>query len=628
MRGFTLRSSLLHKTAPSRRHAWEDMPMSSDSPVLPFRTFRRLVLLLLVASALIFIDAGAERQLAEAGHSRNVARGLTRSHNDWPTYGGNLANERYSTLTQISRATLSRLSPVWHSTLDNAGLGAQNSAEGTPIVVGGVMYISTGSDDVFALDASTGRRLWRYSAHLASNLTTACCGLESRGVAVGAGKVFVAQLDGRLRALNEATGVPVWTATVGNWRRGYTMTLAPLFYGGSVFVGVSGGDVGIRGFIAAYRAGDGKLLWRFNTVPRPGQKGSETWARGQAWKVGGGPVWDTPAVDPRLRLLYAAVANPGPTNGHFRAGRNLFTDSVVALDIKTGALRWFFQAVHHDIWDYDCATPTVLFDFKRGSRVFPAVAAACKTGWLYILDRRTGNPLIPISEKAVPRNAYQRTSPTQPIPTGDPFVPQCASSNAFTKSAFQGRPYKKGCVFTPYDMASWAVVKPSALGGANWPPMSFSPATGFLYVCAVDRPTAYTALPVPAVMPPGVFYTGAAGLISPPRDTHGTFTAIRASTNRIVWQKTWPDQMCYSGSLTTASGIVFVGRGDQGLVAYDASNGANLWQLQTPGGANAPPIAYAIKGREYLAFYAGGNAQRGPHSPHTGGALWALALKR
>lgn len=545
---------------------------------------------------------------------------------DWITNGGNALNQRYARLAQINVRNAGQLRLAWHRRLSSARQAGKYSAEATPLVYRGIMYLVTGNDDVFALDARTGQIRWNHRSGLFAGISTVCCGWSSRGVALGDGKVYVARLDGNLEALNQDTGRRVWIRRVGDWRDGYTMTLAPLFYDGLVIVGVSGGDIGIRGFIAAYDASTGERVWRFWTIPAPGQFGHKTWPATDSWKTGGGPVFNTPSVDSNLGLIYFVVGNPAPSNGHFRAGNNLFTVSVVALDVRTGKYRWHFQVIHHDIWDQECATPTLLFDLVRNGKLAKGLAAFCKTGWTYILDRRTGRPLLPIVERKVEQNGYQRTSRTQPIPLGDAFVPQCANRRDFAGQRYRGKPFKVGCVFTPYDTRQFVSIKPSSLGGSNWPPSSYSPKTGYVYVCAVDRPTALRALPIPAVPPPGQFYTGVTGTLGRSDQIRGTFTAIDTRTNRIVWQRKWPEQMCYSGSLATAGGLVFVGRGDRGLVAYDARRGEMLWRFRTLPGANAPPIAYTTGNKEYVAIYAGGNIQGGPHTP-VGSDVYAFTLK-
>ncbi|HET9508065.1 MAG TPA: PQQ-binding-like beta-propeller repeat protein, partial [Gaiellaceae bacterium] len=282
----------------------------------------------------------------------------------WITNGGTVYNQRYSPLDQIDTSNVADLKGVWMTDLDGSGVAAKYSQEAQPIFYDGVLYVPTGEDHVFAVDVESGEILWKYDAQLEQRINTVCCGWLSRGVALGEGKVYLGQLDGRLVALDQETGEKVWEAQVGRWQEGYTITAAPLYYGGRVFTGASGGEFGIRGFLKAYDAETGELVWQFDTVPGPGEEGHDTWpADNDSWTHGGAPVWQTPAVDPELGLIYFSTGNASPDlDGSKRAGDNLFAASVVALDVESGEYRWHFQMVHHDIWDYDAPSPVVLFD--------------------------------------------------------------------------------------------------------------------------------------------------------------------------------------------------------------------------------------------------------------------------
>src|SRR3954447_17540694 len=329
-----------------------------------------------------------------------------------------------------------------------------------------VIYLITGADDVFALSVKTGQALWKYRANLDEKISTVCCGWTSRGLGFGGEKVFVGQLDGRLVALDRNTGKTVWSVQAERWQEGNTITAAPLYYDGMVIVGFAGGENGVRGRVKAFDAKDGHSTWTFYTIPGPGEPGHETWPRdSDAWKYGGATVWQTPAVDPELGLLYFTTGNPGPDfNGRVRPGDNLYSVSIVAVEAKTGKYRWHFQQVHHDIWDYDSPNPVILFDVKINGRARKAVAEAGKTGWVYILDRVTGDPLLGIDEKPVVQEPRQYTSATQPFPRGDAFVPQQVDI------APEDMPLvNRGRIFTPF-WKDGVVVRPSSRGGANWPP--------------------------------------------------------------------------------------------------------------------------------------------------------------
>ena len=277
----------------------------------------------------------------------------------WLTNGGTLMNQRYSPLDEIDTDNVKDVKGVWMTHLNGSGIAAKYSAEAQPIVHEGTMYVPTGADDVFAVDVASGKVLWEYKAHLEQTISTVCCGWLSRGVAIGDGKVYIGQLDGKLVALDQKTGKVAWETAVGRWQDGFTLTHAPLYYDDMVIVGGSGGEFSLRGRLTAYDAKTGKQKWRFWTIPGPGETGHDTWPQGtDTWKTGGAPIWQTPAVDPELGLLYFSTGNAAPDlNGSKREGDNLFTASIVALDAETGKYRWHFQQVHHDIWDYDGPEP-------------------------------------------------------------------------------------------------------------------------------------------------------------------------------------------------------------------------------------------------------------------------------
>jgi alcohol dehydrogenase (cytochrome c) len=537
---------------------------------------------------------------------------------NWFTNGGNTQNSRYSTLNQVNTTNVAGLKQVWMTHLDKSGVKKKYSQEATPLVYNGVMYISTGNDDVFALDAATGAHLWTYKSHITQKNTTVCCGWDSRGVGLGDGRVYVAQLDGTVVALNQANGQILWKIQNARWQEGYTITMAPLYYNGMVIVGVSGGEFGARGSVTAYNAATGLRVWRFFTVPAPGEIGGGTWS-GNGYQTGGASVWNTPTVDPNLGLLYFSTSNADPWSSR-GPGDNLFSASIVAIDAATGQYRWFFQTVHHDIWDYDEPSPTVLFDVTYKGQVRHAIGEPSKTGWVYILDRVTGQPLIGIKERKVPQNAFQHTSPTQPIPVGQPFASQCALKADFKAMAPDGKPYKVGCIFTPYDLKRFTAVAPGALGGNNWPPSSFNPSTHALYVCSSNTENAYQAIPAAKNK-----YIGGKSFIglnfgfgkfadALHTSRGGTFTAMDMTTNRKLWQKHWKSG-CYSGSFTTAGGLVFTGRDENKEIAYNVATGAPLWSAKVGAGANAPGMTYTVNGKQYVAFLAGGTSisQRSKH---------------
>ena len=376
----------------------------------------------------------------------------------WPTNGGNWYNQRYSPLTAIDRGNVANLRGVWRTRLNGSGVGTKYSGEAQPLVYDGVVYIATGADDVFAISVETGEILWSYQANLDDVGAVVCCGWTSRGLGLGDGKVYVGQLDGKLVALEQKTGKVAWSVQAERWQDGYSITSAPLYYDGLVITGFAGAEFGIRGRVKAFGAKDGKLAWTFYTIPGPGEVGHDTWPQdNEVWKHGGASVWQTPAVDPALGLIYFSTGNPGPDyNGAVRKGDNLFSASIVAVEAKTGKYRWHFQQVHHDIWDYDGPSPVVLFDLQYDGVTRKGIAQASKTGWVYILDRATGQPLVGVDEKPVPQEPRQATSPTQPYPRGDAFVPQSIEIAPEGFTLVNG-----GKIFTPFWTDELRILKPA-----------------------------------------------------------------------------------------------------------------------------------------------------------------------
>jgi alcohol dehydrogenase (cytochrome c) len=537
----------------------------------------------------------------------------------WPTNGGDWFNRRHSPLTQIDRSNVAQLKGVWRTQLDGSGMGPKYSGEAQPLVVDGVVYVSTGANDVFAIDVDTGQRLWGYLGNLEpQNITTVCCGWTNRGVAYGEGKVFQGQLDGKLVALDAKTGKVAWSTQAERWQDGFTITSAPLYYDGLVITGFAGAELGVRGRVKAYDARDGKLVWTFYTVPGPGEPGHETWSQdNDIWMNGGGTVWQTPAVDPELGLIYFSTGNPGPDfNGAVRKGDNLYTSSIVAIEAKTGKYRWHFQQVHHDLWDYDSANPVVLFDTTIGGRPRKGLYQGSKTGWLYFLDRTDGTPLIGIDEKPVPQEPRQATAATQPYPRGDSFSPQFVEIPPEGYTLVNG-----GRIFTPY-WTDYVIAKPGINGGLNWPPTSYDPTSGYVFVCAGDGASAFRAWDIDDAPPPvGEMYIG--GDFGPnPLPRLGTFTAMDSRTNKIVWQHQWSEP-CFNGIATTAAGLLFTGRTDGRVTALDSRSGELLWEFQTGAGVNSPVSVFGHEGKQYVVAYSAGHVFAG--SSH-GDSVWLFAL--
>jgi len=568
-----------------------------------------LVMLLLACLAITaFPHAGAAAQ-----HIAQLPKQL-----DWPFYGNDLGNMRFVDVDQITSANVGQLRPAW---VFHTGVGnAKTSFESQPIIVDGTLYISSSHDHVYALDAATGALKWTYNPDLPPLRDMAiCCGQTNRGVAVGQGKVYIGQLDATLVALDAQTGTVVWKTAIDDWHNRWTGTMAPQYVDGRVLVGASGGEFERRGYLSAYDAETGKLLWRFHTVPGPGEVGHDTWS-GDSWRTGGAPVWTTPAVDRDLGLVYLSTGNASPDlNGSQRAGMNLFTASVVAIDLNSGQYRWHFQEVHHDIWDYDGPEPTHLFTLEKDGQQIPAIGHANKNGFYFILDRRTGRPLYDVQEVPVPTEpTWQNPWPSQPRPAIDPLLPQSVTTES---------PYPAAAQWTP-PREQPQVVQPGAESGPEWPPAAYSPRTRYSYIPAGGyEPWVYHAVPgVTSSL--GSVISDAPSRMDPAH--YGLFDAVDTTTGKIAWQMKTPQRVA-SGAVV-AGDLVFVGESDGHFHALDARSGKKLWTYSDPnhpgiGGSNGAPAVYVVNGREYVVTGFGGNTQvrSGQVSP-SGDALIAFAL--
>ncbi|HSH53436.1 MAG TPA: PQQ-binding-like beta-propeller repeat protein [Methylotenera sp.] len=541
---------------------------------------------------------------------------------EWPSFGRDYTNQRLSPLTQINQKNVKDLKLAWQF---KSGVTA--SFQATPVVTNGVMYVALPYNHVAALDAKTGKELWRYKHERRANWKM-CCGPANRGVAVSNGKVFIGTVDARLIALDANNGAKLWdidvaddTALTENTSSlnksdsnkqayggtGIGIAMAPVVYNGKVIVGVTGvgyglhidqptkdaplgavvgvdGRYGRPGFLAAYDVNNGKRIWQFDTIPTQGWEGvfAETTSDGislnrdiaaekanvvnnkDAWRYGGGSAWSTPAIDTKTNTLYFGTGNPSPQmNDISRPGDNLYTVSLVALDTETGKLKWHYQQVPHDVWGYDLASPPVLFDYKKDSKIIPAVGQASKTGWYYVHDRMTGELLI----------------------KSEAFVPQ---KNLFAKATKQG-----------------TVLYPGILGGSNWSPSAVDEVMQTSFVAGIHAPIKYTLVDEPAKDGlPAIRYASS----EPTKDPRwGVLSAINLGTGKMQWQlKT--EQPLIGGLLATRSGLLFVGEGNGNFNAYNSATGDLLWQAKADAGVNAPPISYEIDGVQYVAVAAGGNS--------------------
>ena len=550
---------------------------------------------------------------------------------DWVTNGGSSWNQRYSELDEIDTENVSQVKGIWRTHLRGSGVAAKYSGESQPIAYNGVIYVTTGNDDVFAVSVDTGKILWEHKSNISQKIATVCCGWLNRGVAIGDGRVYLGQLDGKVVALDQDTGEQVWARQLVQWQKGYTITGAPLYMDGKIYLGVVGADFGARGFLEAMDAETGKSVWRFWTVPGPNEPGGDTWPKGTAaYLRGGAAVWSTPSYDKDLNLLYITTGNAGEDwFGGNREGDNLYAASIVAIDADSGKVRWHFQEVHHDIWDYDTPSPAVLFDADKDGDTIKGLGVPGKTGWLYLLDRETGEPLYGIDEKPVPQSDEQKTAKTQPFPrTGEfiPHIPPTADEIARVKKQRTGAaldfPVEVAQeMFTPPSTKKMLIYSPGPQGGNNWEPSSYNQETQMFYVCSAWQTIGVVSANLPFVE--GKSFAGILAIAGVSfAESKGTLTAIDATSGKTVWQKMWPEP-CYSGTVTTAGGLVFVGRNAGQLQAFDAKTGKQLWSFQTGAGANDTATVFEHEGKERIAFLSAGNSLAA--TAH-GDSLWLFGL--
>jgi alcohol dehydrogenase (cytochrome c) len=504
---------------------------------------------------------------------------------DWLLYHGNYNGQRYSTLSAITPKNVDKLELKWIWQVRSRG-GSSEKFEATPLVFDGVMYTVSPPNDVIALDPKTGRSFWTYNYTPDQNARV-CCGRVNRGLAVHGDTLFMGAIDGHLLAIDRISGKLKWNITLGDPALGYAITVAPLVVGDKVIVGPAGGEYGIRGFIAAYDVNTGAEIWRFNTVPGPGEAGFESWKdpKQEAWKLGGGSIWTTGTYDPDLNLMYWGVGNPGPDwNGDSRPGDNLYTDSVVALNPDTGKLVWHYQFTPHDEMDYDATQVPVLADIEWQGKPRKVLILANRNGLFYVVDRTTGEFLL-----------------------GKPFVMVNWMDGKFDA---KGRPNR---VLSPTQEGT--LIMPINQGATNWYPPSYSPKTGLFYLPTwMDTYSVYTKREAQYV--PGQTYVGAyptmavpalaARLINQriPEDGTGAIQAIDPHTGEIVWRHVMTD-VTDSGVLSTASNLVFAGGREGIFYALDAKTGDELWQARLGGQVASGPISFEMDGKQYVAVSAG-----------------------
>jgi quinohemoprotein ethanol dehydrogenase len=583
------------------------------------------------AGASTAMESTTSEESSEEGESVTAANGIALAPEfnsaelyenpgeNWATNGGGTTNDRFSTLDEINTENVKELKGDWMTKIGSDATAAKFSVEGQALEYKGTIYASDGADDVFALDAGTGEQLWTYEPHLPADPLgeVVCCGWDNRGVAIGEGMVYVSQLNGDEVALNQETGKVEWQTNIEKAAKGFSITSAPLYYNGKVYVGGSGGEYGIRGRLTALDAKTGKFLWHFWTTPSPGETGGNTWPKGtNDYKEGGASIWNTPTVNPDTNTLFFSTSNASPWLGRSREGENLFTASIVALNAETGKYKWHYQMVHHDIWDFDAPSPTVLMKGEMNGEEVEAVGEPEKTGWVYLLNQENGKPVYPIPEVKVPQDASQKTWPTQPEPTMPPFSPRDATPEAvkIAQEAVSGDVPKPKVVgkpiFTPMstDPSVISLTANSASGGNNWPPSSYSPEANIYVTCSLAGSLGLVVPPKEPEFEQGKNTVGSETVVSSGFGVEGFLTAYDMSTGKIKWQDKFPKESCYSGAVTTAGGLVFNGHNNGNLVAYDIETGKELWSFQTGAGANTTATVFEDEGEEKVAIYAGGNS--------------------
>jgi alcohol dehydrogenase (cytochrome c) len=486
-----------------------------------------------------------------------------REPQNWLTYSGDYSGRRFSALDQINPANAHSLTAQWAFQT-----GASGKLETSPLLVDGIMYATAQDDRAVALDARTGRPIWLYQHQLPGDIRP-CCGRVNRGLAILGDKVFLGTLDAHVIALDSKTGNVIWDVIAADYQKGYSFTVAPLAVKNLIVIGVSGGEYGVRGFIDAYDASTGERKWRFYTVPGPGEPGHDSW-EGDSWKIGGAPAWNTGTYDPATNQIFWPTGNPSPSNrGEGRAGDNLFSNSLLALNADTGKMNWLFQFTKHDEHDWDATQVPVMID-AGGKHL---IAQANRNGFFYVIDRSTG--------KLLSASAYGNTTWTDSKDAeGRPIARKEAS------------PTREG-----------HTVCPGALGATNFMAPAYNPQTALFYVTARDQCDIFSTAPQPYEA--GHAYYGSAYFPSDEAEPYrGFLKAIDPATGAIRWQfehtsPTW------SGVLSTAGGLVFTGDAEGNFVALNAASGQPLWHFQMGGAVYAPPIAFAIDGKEYLAIAAG-----------------------
>jgi alcohol dehydrogenase (cytochrome c) len=528
---------------------------------------------------------------------------------DWLMFRRTYDGWGYSPLSQITPANAARLKPVWTLTT-----GQLEGHQAPPIVNGGVMFVATPGNQVMAMNAETGALLWRFKRPIPEDMLQ--LHPTSRGVGLWGDKVLFAAADAALVAIDAKTGKEAWTTTVADYTKGYYMSLAPLVVDGKVIVGTSGGELGVRGFIAAYDVETGKELWKTFVIPAPGEPGSETWPKGDQWKTGGGSIWVTGVYDPETKLTFWGTGNGGPWMGDQRPGDNLFTSSVVALDVATGQIKGHHQYHQNDSWDWDEVSPPILIDYQHDGRTIKGLVDVARDGYLWMLERTADKINFVSGQPFVYHDVFTGLDPK----TGHPIVAE---------------EHKAGT-------GKLADFCPSLWGGKDWPPAAFSPKTRLLYIPAnenlcgtlIGRPVTYVA---------GQPFTGVTSTLYLRKgaDHIGELQAWNVDTGKKMWTHSFGMSPNWGPVLTTAGNVVFSGgTNDRKFRAFDATDGKVLFEVPTPSGVNGVPMSFDVGGKQYVAVQSGWgvdatrmqsrlNLVRPGEYPEVpqGGSIWVYAVE-
>ena len=547
----------------------------------------------LIALATVGAFAQTQADLQADGNGRNTDNVLT--------YGMGYGQQRHSPLTQINKSSVKRLVPVW-----SAGLENDFGEQAQPIIHEGVMYVSNARWTV-AINALSGKQLWRTAVDFPPETPrVVCCGVSNKGVAVYNGKVFRTTLHAYVVALDQKTGKEVWRQKAAEWTQGYSQTAAPLVANGVLVTGISGAEFGIRGYLDGWDPETGKHLWRRYTTAGPAEKGHDTWEPRESYQNGGASTWITGSYDPELDLMYWGTGNAGPWNPANRKGDNLYAASIIAVRPKTGEIVWHYQATPNDVFDWDAVWEVILADIKVDGQLRKVAMQMNRNGFLYVLDRATGQLLS--------ANTYGPVNWASHVDmkTGRPVETEGA------------RKYRAG---EPFEM--W----PSVRGAKNWPHAAFNPNTGLLYANTNNTPSTLKLVDFPPYKP-GMRYTGVENTYpaTKPGDVVGHIEAIDPLTGKPKWRVPVQDFQIAAAMLSTSGGLLFTGRHTGEFMALDADNGNTLWQFRVGSGVNAMPITWSHQGKQYVTVLSGLGGLYGTRTREAlkgvplGGSVWTFAL--